>query len=218
MVNPDPAPQSQVFEEISKQAAEDEITIVVHGDTNKKEGGCAAAAYDRDILAYSAANVDIVAPLTIAVGNAVGLDLDDAGVSEDEVVELFVNGGKNAEKKELFDVTPAEKKDIQQMHGARYIEFATLHNEKKAVVGTDPEHTFNGTGFAKDHVDNDGENEQVFVVSAAAFVKVAFERDQKRGIDKKQTTLRCLAAIGYNIGVAKFLGNENLEAGLIGSK
>lgn len=213
MVNPEPTKQSEIVDQKSKEAAEDGITVEDHGDEGKAEDGCGAKAHQRRVLAHMAENVDIVAPRAVTVGNAAGLD--KYGVNPDEVVAAIVQGGEAAADDTLWDVTPKEAADIVRDNGGEYRELTGKHLELKAVVELVKDKTFDGTVFAERQIAEYGEEAQVFVVSLGAYVDMQFERGRKRGKTDQQIALECYAAIAFQIGVCKVLGNENLEAGLL---
>lgn len=215
MTNSSPAPISQVIADKTQLAVSDGLEVVVHGDSGHGKTGCAANKLDRDILRSNAANIDQVAPRTLAIGKLAGLDLDRAGLTEDDIVGLISQGGKASDDDKLFDASTEEKIDIMVNNGAKYEELSGDHQEKKVVVVTDPETTFNGTAFAQTHANDDGSQDEVFVASVATYVELAYERGKQRGLSETEIAKQCFAVIAFNIGVAKQVGNQNLEAAIL---
>lgn len=218
MVGSQSKPLSQITAEKTKLAVSDGIEVVVHGDTNKGKLGCAANAYLKDVLQYNQEHAEEVAGLVEALAGLSGLDMTKYGLGQEDVLRIIDQGAKAATNSQIIDVDPPQNTDIAVENGAQYVELDRVHSEQAVVVSTSTDYTFNGTNYSKQHDDGDGNPPQYFVVSLASYVESAFKRGQNHGVDAKDTARLVLGVMAFNVGVAKYIGNQNLEAAVLSVK
>lgn len=174
----------------TREAISDGLEVVVHGDTHNGKAGCGANVLIQPTLAYNADNAEVIVPTAWYLGEQLGLD---KLLREQDISWLIDNGRRNANIDSLWDVTPDETVDIALNNGAQYEELVKDHNEKAIVVET--------SGSATDAPD-------AFVASLGAYKEKLFERKQEKGKDERETALRMMAVILFNVGVPKQLTAE----------
>jgi hypothetical protein len=180
--------------------------VVMHGDNRKGKGGCGANAKKREVLLMNAENADIIAPKAWSVSEAAGIS---HLLVQDDVIKLILTGKENAERDELWDITPEQHVDIAVENGAEYEELIEEHAEK--VINVDvSEYAFDEESYMRDHPNPNkpGSSYEAFVASVGVYKKIAFEDAAKEGKTDRDAALRVLGFILFNIGVPKELTAE----------
>lgn len=196
-------PESQLVGKNTREVKQAGYRVVAHGDSHKKKAGCGANANDRETLHDNAKNIDIIAPKAWYVSQQLGLE---GLISEDDIVHLITNGGRNAEKDELFDVTPEQKIDIitDPENGGEYEELQHEHLEH-AIAAEVGDKVFDQAGFMHDHVMPDGVELGAFAVAFGAYKQMEFEKTRMLGGSERDAALRTAAAVIFNLGLPKEL-------------
>ena len=177
--------------------------VIMHGDTRNEEFGCGALVCKRDALKANAANMDVVAPRAAYLLGVVGIQ----SVTEEDIVNAIVIGKENAEKDELWDITPEEHVGIAIGSGARYVRLVGDHNEKLADIET-TEHGFDRIAFMRDHTTADGDSIGAFAITLGKYKQQVDKEVADGVIDRRQADLRVLGFILFNIAVPKRLTAE----------
>lgn len=196
-------PESQLVAKNTREVRQAGYQVVVHGDSGKQKAGCGANVNDRQTLRDNAKNIDIIAPKAWFVCQEMGLE---GLLAEDDIVHLITNGGRNAEKDELFDVTPEQKVDIitDPENGGEYEELQHEHLEH-AIAAEVGDRVFDQAGFMHDHVTPDGAELGAFAVAFGAYKQMEFEKTHMLGGSERDAALRTAAAVIFNLGLPKEL-------------
>jgi uncharacterized Zn-binding protein involved in type VI secretion len=202
-------PQSELIAKNTREVRDTGYRVAVHGDSHKKKAGCGANGNDRETLRSNAQNIDVVAPKAWYLSQELGLE---AYITQDDVVRLITNGAHNAEKDELFDVTPEEKVDIIVKNGGEYEELQFDHEEHAIAVEVGDK-VFDQEGFMHDHISENGTELGAFAAALGAYKKLEFEKTARLGGDERDAALRMVATILFNLGLPKELIAEETGAG-----
>jgi hypothetical protein len=208
MTNASPKTEGQVLADKTDEQVADGIEVVAHGDKAHGKDGCGANAKMRDALRHNAENAVEVIPIVEALGKLAGLE--SFGITQEDIQRLVEDGGAAAANDELWDVTPAEAVDIQLAYGAKYEELDRVHAEETVAVDVSEDMTINNAQYTRNH-----EGAQVFVAALGAYTKRMIELDRKLGKSDRDIALGRYAAIAFQVGVCKVLGNKNLEAAVL---
>lgn len=178
--------------------------VVMHGDSAHKKAGCGGNSKDRETLQDNGKNIDIIAPKAWYVCEEMGLG---TLIDQNDIVRLITNGARNAEKDELFDVTPEQKVDLVTAEevGGEYEELLGEHTEHATVAELGEEDVFDQGDFRHDHVTADGVELGAFAVAFGAYKKMEFEKTHKLGGSDHEAALRTAAAVIFNLGLPKEL-------------
>jgi hypothetical protein len=201
------APVSQLVAKNTREVRTAGYRVAVHGDAKKKKAGCGANGHDRETLQHNAENVDIIGPKAWYVSQQMGLD---AHINENDIVWLITNGGRNAQKDELFDVTPEQKVDIIIKNGGEYEELQHEHLEH-AIAAEVGDKVFDQEGFMHDHVTADGLELGAFAAAFGAYKEMVFKKTQMLGGSERDAALRMAAAVIFNLGLPKELIAEETD-------
>lgn len=189
-------------------------TVVAHGDNHKGRGGCAAGAIE-DNLRYGAENVDVIAPIVWGVSQMYGLDRH--GVTEQDVNNSLLTGGKNANDDNVIDVKSMDERvQIQLDNGAEYEELLDDHNERFGAIELEANKAFDNQGFAEDHVRPDGTRDEAFGVALGKYIHDSVGALVAEGRTPHDACLHVMRVIAYTVSLTKRIGNEDLQAWLLG--
>lgn len=196
-------PESQLVGKNTREVKQAGYRVVAHGDSHKKKAGCGANANDRETLRDNAKNIDIIAPKAWFVSQQLGLE---GLITEDDIVHLITNGGNNAEKDALFDVTPEQKVHIiiDPENGGEYEELQHDHHEH-AIAAEVGDMVFDQEGFMHDHVTPDGIELGAFAAAFGAYRDMEFKKTRMLGGNERDAALRMAAAVIFNLGLPKEL-------------
>lgn len=188
--------------------------VVVHGDDHHGFEGCAASDIEAN-LQYGAENADIVAPIVWSVSKLFGLDR--LGVTEQDVNESLLAGGKNAVDKNVIDVTKRERVEIQINNGAEYEELRGPHHERLTAIELEEDKAFDNQRFAEDHVRPDGTRDEAFGMALGKYVHESVRALIAEGRSVRDAALHAMRVIAFAVSLNKRIGNEDIEAWLLGT-
>lgn len=214
MLSDSPETVSKVLAAKTRETIANGQKVFIHGDSHAHYAGCGCNKGQRPILLENAANVDIVTPIAWDLGKSVGLDKH---LSVEDVTNMIITGGHNAQRDELWDATPEEKTQIILDNGGEYVELEGDHAEYVARIDT-TEQAFDVVKFVRDNVTADGKPIMAFNVSLGRLKKYYFDLASQGKLAERDAALRTMGAILHNGGTTKWLANENLHAAIVGSK
>lgn len=188
--------------------------LIVHGDEARGKDGCAARAMLRPALAYGAANVDIIAPVVWIVSK--GFGLDRFGITQKDVVDSIVAGGETAKNDTVWDATPEQVADIEIAHGATYVKLPGKHRERFAGLELAAHTAYDNRGFARDHQNENGEEDQGFAAAVGKYVHDTFTERVTDGYTPRDAALHAMRGVAYLVALTKKISNQEMEALLFG--
>ena len=210
MLDKAPAPVSVTLAQTTQKTISNGRKAVIHGDTHAHKAGCGCNAKQDDILKLNAANIDIVTP--IAWDFAKHFEIDKHMAIED-ITDMIVTGGNNASNAALWDVTPEQKVDIVLANGGEYEELIEEHTESTTRVDAS-ENAFDEAAFIRDHTDEAGVALRAFGASFGLLKKYYFDQVEEGGTSLHDASLRTMAAWLHNLGTAKQLSDDAMQAGI----
>ena len=210
MLEDKPKSLSTVLAASTRLAIDDGCRVMVHGGHDKSD--CAANIRQNQSLLYNAENIDVVVALAWNLGRQLGLN---EHMTIEDVNRLVITGAKAASDDALWDLSPEEKVDIQLANGAKYVDLIGDHGEK--VVRFDfSDMAYDENAFVADHRNDRILNLMAFNVSAGHLMKEYYRRAKLHGQTVEEAASRTMAAILYNIGVAKLICNGKMPVALVG--
>jgi len=203
-------PVSFMYASTTREASDDGLVVVVHGDTTNGKGGCAANVKLREVLRFSAENSDIVAPLVW--GSCIEMGLDEH-ISREDVHQSILTGEESANDDSLWDVTPEQRIDIAVANGAEYEEYEGEHY----AVATRIDRTDRAFAKAKYVIDHSkgGTMVSALSVSMGKYKQVAFERATMHGRSERDAALQVMRVMTFNLAANKMLTTEKTEAAVV---
>ncbi|MEK7600112.1 MAG: hypothetical protein AAB462_03710 [Patescibacteria group bacterium] len=203
-------PHSQNLADKTRQAIEDGLEVIVHGDDANHKAGCKANVDVRNALLFNAENSDVVVPKVWEISKALGLQ---HWIDEDDVTKSVVSGAVAAKNDSLWDVTPEQAVDIMVANGAEYEELVDVHSEMTERVDITPT-TFDKTSFIQDH-STPASKVQAFAASLGCYKQEAFRRAAIHGQHEREAALQTMRVVLFNAGLSKTLITEGTKVGLV---
>lgn len=213
MLESNPSVVSKILADKTKETIANEQKVFIHGDAHAHYEGCGCNKGQRPILLENAQNIDIITPIAWDLGKTVGLDRH---LAIEDVTAMIILGAHNANRDELWDVTPEQKTEIIVDNGGEYVELEGDHEEYVARIDT-TERAFDVVKFVKDNLTDQGKPIMAFNVSLGNLKKYYFGLAQKGKMSEREAALRTMGAILHNGGTTKWLGNKDLHAAIVGS-
>ncbi len=212
MMSEDRLPVSRGLALTTTTAISDDCLVMSHGGHDRAD--CAANKKQREALAYNVANIDIVAPVAWQLGEFLGID---SALRMSDVYDLIITGGHAAADDELWDVTPLDKVGVQESSGAYYVDLKGDHVEK--VIRFDvSDMAFDEDQFVRDHLSEAGDVPiMAFNVSGGLLKAEYLRRAKLHDESVYQAAKMTMAAVLWNIGVAKLLVNRDMPVAIVGS-
>jgi len=190
-------------------------TVGMHGDVVLGKNGCAANAKMRSTLSYAADNINDIVLTVWSLVEAYGLV--KLGVTQDDVVESILAGGKAAKDDATWDATPEEVTGIALQHGATFATVVGDHKERMVGIEMDAKNAFDNRTFAADHPDVHGKEQQAFAVALGKYIHDTVAERIGGGEDPRDAGLHTMRAIIYTIALTKNITNSRMEALLFGA-
>lgn len=203
-------PRSQVTADVTRDAVEDDLTVVVHGDNVRAEAGCRANVDLRGALRFAAENADIIAPLSWTLLGALNLQ---SKTSQDDISQAIINGKQAADNDGLWDVTASEVAAIAVDNGAEYEELVGSHVEVVERVDVTTQ-AFDKVGFMHDH-SNDEYIVNALSASLGAYAAECFRRAELRGETERDAAMQVLRVTSLSVAMSKMLMHEDTAVVLV---